>query len=1060
MYNEEFKYENLLTVTGLNSSLVAEYINNYFEKNKSNLLIVSNSLYDANQIYKSIHLINDNVYFFPMDEFATLASISASPDLKITRIDTLNKINSSKLIIVTNLTGFLKKLDKNINKLNVTKATKRKEILNFFENNSYIKTNLVTTTGEYAVRNFIIDVFPINYEQPVRLEFFGEDIESIRFFDETSQISNKICDNVELYTFSDNSSDEEYTLYDLIDNPVVFFFDYNKLQLSLKSYKEYKKDVNNIDAEKIYVDFNWNKIQYQIYINTLDDKPVNKKILSYNSRDILNFDNNFDQLKHFVDKNINDNIIIFMIKNMALKEKIINIFGNYISFNTYKKGFVNLIERDILRGFIFEKYIVISEYDIEKVSKNVKFINHYNIGRKIKGYEELKKGDYVVHISHGIGQYEGIVTLENKGIKKDYILINYAGNDKIYVQAQKIETLYKYADSDISEPKLNSLNSTSWEKTKYRIRNKIKDISKELIKLYAERELSEGEKYKDFPEEEMFALDFEYEETEDQKKCIEEILKDLNSKIPMDRLLCGDVGFGKTEVAMRAMFKTVMNNRQVAYLCPTTILSKQQYENCKKRFRHFPVNIELLNRFTSTKDFNRIIDGIKKGTIDIIIGTHRVLNEKLTFKHLGLLIIDEEQRFGVSQKEKIKSLKKNVNVLSLSATPIPRTLKMAMSGLKDMSIIDTPPINRYPIQTYVIEENDYILKDAIYKELARDGQVYVLNNNIKKLSELYVKIKNLVPESKVCIAHGKLEKNELNEIVNAFVEGQYNILLCTTIIETGIDIANVNTLIIENADNFGLSQLYQIRGRVGRSDRIAYAYLMYNKNKMINDIAVKRLKTIKEFTELGSGYKIAMRDLSIRGAGELLGSSQSGFIDSVGINLYMDMIDEEIKRLKGIDIQDNENLDKNLLDISTTISTDYIEDESLRIEMHKLINEINSKDSFDRIKNEIEDRFGKVNEDIINYMYEEWFQKEAENLEVKNVKYLYNNVEIEFPEKISNNIDGEKLFLQLYAINPKFKIKYFNKKLIVSLNIINRDNDYVKDLLDLLLLVKSCIKRG
>ena len=526
----------------------------------------------------------------------------------------------------------------------------------------------------------------------------------------------------------------------------------------------------------------------------------------------------------------------------------------------------------------------------------------------------------------------------------------------------------------------------------------------------------------------------------------------------MDRLLCGDVGFGKTEVAMRAMFRTVMNNRQVAYLCPTTILSKQQYENAIKRFRHFPVNIELLNRFTSTKDFNRIIDRLEKGTIDIVIGTHKILNQNIKFKNLGLLVIDEEQRFGVSQKEKIKQIKNSVNVLTLSATPIPRTLKLAMSGVKDISIIDTPPINRFPVQTYVVEENDYLLKDAIYKELSREGQVYVLINNIEKLENEYEKIKNLVPEAEICLAHGRMDKNHLNKVVSDFVDGKYNVLICTTIIETGIDIPNVNTLIIKNADRFGLSQLYQIRGRVGRSDRIAYAYMMYEKDKMLNDVAIKRLQTIRDFTELGSGYKIAMRDLSIRGAGELLGSTQSGFISSIGIDLYMDMVNEEVNKLKGINIKEENINEKTLLNINTSISKDYVDDESIRIEIHKLINEIDSKESFTNVKNELEDRFGKLSDDIINYMYEEWFQSIADDMKIVNIKYIGSNVEIELPSNISDMVDGEKLFLQIYIINPKFRLKYVNKKIIISLSILNRKGDYVKDLLDLLLLVKSCIK--
>jgi len=1054
MFKDIFKYENNLTVSGLNSSLINEYILNY--PNDRNILVVADTLYNANNIYKYLHRQNDNVYFFPMDEFATTLAISTSPDLKVIRIDTLNNISENKNIIVTNLSGYLKYVDKTINQLKVDKTIKRDELISFLDNNSYIKSNLVTSTGEYAVRSFIIDVYPINSKLPVRFEFFGNDIESIRYFDYESQISTEHISEIILYSFSEDNNIEKEVVFDKLNNPLVFFIDYKNI---LKSYREYSESINefNIDSS-IFKKLEDIKIEDKIYINTLDDNSISKNNVKYNSKDIINFNNNLDNLYKYVEDNKKKFNIIFMITNKVLENKLIGMFGNDISFNNILDGRVTIINKNIEKGYQFDKYIVISEYDIENVKKFNNFLNKYNIGRKIKGYDDIKKGDYVVHVTHGIGQYQGLVTIELNKIKKDYLLICYSGSDKVYIPAHKIETIYKYADSDISEPKLNSLNTNNWAKTKDKIRKNIKDISSDLIKLYAEREMVEGEIYNDFPEEVIFANDFEYEETKDQIKSIKDILSDLNSKKPMDRLLCGDVGFGKTEVAMRAMFKTIINNRQVAYLCPTTILSKQQYENAKRRFRHFPVNIEILNRFTTIKDFNRIKEGLKKGSIDLVVGTHKLLNKEIEFKQLGLLVIDEEQRFGVSQKERIKELKTNVNVLTLSATPIPRTLKMAMSGVKDMSIIDTAPINRYPVQTYVVEENDYLLKEAIYKELSRDGQLYILINNIEELNKEYNKLVNLIPDAKIAIAHGRMDKETLNKVVSEFVDGIYDILLCTTIIETGIDIPNVNTLIVKNADKFGLSQLYQIRGRVGRSDRIAYAYMMYEKNKMLNDVAIKRLKTIKDFTELGSGYKIAMRDLSIRGAGELLGSSQSGFVSSIGIDLYMDMVNEEINKLKGIEVNEPDDSSKNFLDISTSISEDYVDDESLRIEIHKLINKINSKESFDKVKYEIEDRFGKINNDVINYMYEEWFQNEVKKLNIKNIKYLNNIVDIEIPENISINIDGEKLFLQIYTINNKFRIRYFEKKLYISLNIVNREGDYVKDLLDVILLIKSCIK--
>lgn len=664
------------------------------------------------------------------------------------------------------------------------------------------------------------------------------------------------------------------------------------------------------------------------------------------------------------------------------------------------------------------------------------------MGTKIKDFNDIKIGDYVVHVVHGIGVYGGIKAIEKNGLIRDYIVINYLGNDKVYIPVEKITTIYKYADKDGTKPHINKLNSSNWAKTKLKVNSRIHDISDELIKLYAERSNTKGPIFNTYPDEEVFGSQFEYDETSDQTKCIKELDKDLKSPVPMDRLLCGDVGFGKTEVAFRAMFKAVINGFQVCYLCPTTLLSKQQYEKSLERFREFPINIALLNRFTTTKEFNRIMDGLEKGTIDIVFGTHKLFNKSLVYKNLGLLIIDEEQRFGVSQKEKIKEIKNNINVLTLSATPIPRTLKMAMSGLRDLSIIDTAPINRYPVQTYVLEENDVIIKDAIYKEMSRNGQVFLLYNRVTNLEDYRVKIQKLVPEAKICIAHGKMEKGEIESVIEDFVNGRYDVLLCTTIIETGIDIPNVNTLIVINADTFGLAQLYQLRGRVGRSDKIAYAYLMYNPGKLLNDIAVKRLQSIKDFTELGSGYKIAMRDLSIRGAGNMLGSEQAGFIDSVGIELYTQMVNDEMKRIKGEVVEDEED-SAPLIEVSNHISDNYVEEESLKIEIHKMINEITDKKSLEDIKSQIEDRFGKISQDMEIYMYEEWFEKLANKLNITHVTKTDTLITIELPEDISNKIDGEKLFLITYNINIKYRLKYSFKRIQISLPLIDLDKHFI-----------------
>ena len=527
----------------------------------------------------------------------------------------------------------------------------------------------------------------------------------------------------------------------------------------------------------------------------------------------------------------------------------------------------------------------------------------------------------------------------------------------------------------------------------------------------------------------------------------------MESPVPMDRLLCGDVGFGKTEVAFVAAFKSILDSKQVLFLCPTTILSKQHYDNAIARFKNFPVNIGLLNRFTTPKEVNRILTGLKDGTIDMVIGTHRLLSDDIKLKDLGLLIIDEEQRFGVAHKEKIKEYKSNVDVLTLTATPIPRTLQMSLVGIRSLSLIETPPVNRYPVQTYVIEENKQILKEAIYKELSRNGQVFILYNRVQTINEFATRIHDIVPDARICIAHGQMNKTDLEDTIYNFVNYEYDILICTTIIETGIDIPNVNTLIIMDADRFGLSQLYQIRGRVGRSDKFAYAYLMYQPFKSLTETAVKRLNVIKEFTELGSGFSIATRDLSIRGAGDILGSEQAGFIDSVGIDLYLKILNEEVEKLNNGEISaEEEEADtyKPLIEVATHIEDNYVSDEELKIEIHKKINSIDSEEKFNEVKNELEDRFGKLSEDLIVYMYEEWFEKLALKLKISNIHQNKNSIELVFPEEVVQQLDTEAVFMDAFEVTNMFRFKSKGSNLIIILDIIKLEKHPIFYLVELM----------
>ena len=730
--------------------------------------------------------------------------------------------------------------------------------------------------------------------------------------------------------------------------------------------------------------------------------------------------------------------IYFYLSNDNEIKKIRELFTN-----------VNIIKKKINHGFIIGKYVIISEFDIDNIKRDYKYQNNLYGGKKIVDYNELNKGDYVVHINHGIGIYNGLVSLTSNNITKDYIQILYEGNDKIYIPVQKIENIYKYSDKDGTKPKINKLNSSSWLKTRKYVEAKIKDITKELMDLYQKRLETKTTPYKRFEEEQIFGNEFIYDLTLDQQNAVNDINDDLDSDIPMDRLLCGDVGFGKTEVALRAMFRAILNNKQVIYLCPTTILSKQQYNVAKKRFASWPIEIRLYNRFTTLKEEQDILTGLENGSIDVVFGTHKLFNDKIKYKKLGLLIIDEEQRFGVKHKEKIKELKNDINVLTLSATPIPRTLKMALSGLRNLSIIETAPNNRYPVQTYVTSEDDYIIKDAIYKELGRNGQIFMLYNNIEGLVPKMNALKILVPEAKIRCAHGQMNKDALDEIMEDFTMHKFDILLCTTIIENGIDIANANTLIVYDADKFGLAQLYQIRGRVGRSDKIAYAYLLYNKNKMLNETAIKRLHAIKEFTALGSGYKIAMRDLSIRGSGDIFGSSQAGFVDTVGVSLYTKMIEDELKRVKGLPVEESKN-EQSLININTHIDDSYVDDENIKIEIHQMINRIDSYDKLQQIKNVLEDRFGKITLEMEDYMYEEWFEKIAQKYNITQIRQTDRFIEIVLPEKLSSKVKGDKLLLNALSISRNFSFAFRHNQIIITLKYANLKEHFIRYIVRLL----------
>lgn len=1081
------------SIIGLNKEMSSLYIYDSFIKYNKGILVVASELYEANLLFEYLSKYTDKVLFFPMDDFLTSEAISVSPEFKAERIDTLNKlINDDKYIVVTNLMGYLRYLplpslwkDSNVN-ISVNCDYDRDSLLNKLYNMGYIRDVLVNETGNIGVRGYVIDIFPIMEENPVRIEFWGDTVTSIKYFDVDTQRSISEIDNICIYPFTefllndysiDFINSQKYlanygsvaSIYDYINDGICFFSDYN---LILNSYSTLVDTIMDYDAN-YSADIKTNYmnsftdivIKHSVYIMNFDN-VVNKSVksLKFNINNIENYDNNYEKLKSDLLNYVKNNktvIICVLDKNMASR------ISDYLEIDdiiytdecNIINGKINLIIKSIPRGFIYGNYIVISDVDIFSLGNNVKkYKSKFKTGTRTSNILDINKGDFVVHEMFGIGIYDGLVTIPKNGMKKDYLKIIYADDDILYIPVENIDRISKFSGKDGVGVKLNSLSNDNWQKKKGKVKAKLESIADDLLKVSADRELKVGFAFKkDDENQKMFDSGFVYTETPDQIKSINDIKREMESSKPMDMLLCGDVGYGKTEVAFRAMFKAVDSGKQVAYLCPTTILSNQQYTSCIERFKDFPVRIELLNRFVDKSRQKKIIDDLEKGLVDIVFGTHRLLSNDVKYKDLGLLVIDEEQRFGVTHKEKIKQYKSTVDVLTLSATPIPRTLQMSMSGVRSLSLIETAPQERYPIQTYVLEENNLVIKDAIYKELSRNGQTFILYNNVNNIETKVNEFRSLVPEAKIDYAHGQMNKVTLENKMNNFINNKFNVLVCTTIIETGIDIPNVNTLIILDADRFGLSQLYQIRGRIGRSNKIGYAYLMYGKNKFLTDTAIKRLDVIREFTELGSGFKIAMRDLSIRGAGDILGREQSGFIDSIGIELYLKMLNEAVRKSKGEKIieEDTKKNDKPLIEVSTHISDSYISDVELKILIHKKINEVKDETTLNDIRDELSDRFGKISEEMEIYMYEEWFEKIAKSLGINKVVTMKNNIDIELPCELSSKIDGERLFNDAYSISKMFRFLYKDSSIHIILDTIKLEKHFLIYLIELLEKIKG-----
>lgn len=862
--------------------------------------------------------------------------------------------------------------------------------------------------------------------------------------------------------------DKTWIVFDYIEKDTpIFFDDYQKL---MNQYEVFERDLAQYFTEELQNSKAFSDMQYFSDIEQIYKKqsPVTffsnlqkglgnlkfDKIYQFNQYPMQEFFNQFSFLKEEIERYKKmDYTIILQSSNSMGSKTLEDMLEEYqIKLDSRDKTSickesVNLIEGNLRHGFHFvdEKILLITEHEIFQKKLKRRFRRqHVSNAERLKDYNELEKGDYVVHHIHGIGQYLGIETIEIKGIHRDYVSVQYQNGDQISIPVEQIHLLSKYISSDGKAPKLNKLNDGHFKKAKQKVKNQVEDIADDLIKLYSERSQLKGFAFSaDDDDQDAFDDAFPYVETDDQLRSIEEIKRDMQASQPMDRLLVGDVGFGKTEVAMRAAFKAVNDHKQVVILVPTTVLAQQHYTNFKERFQNFAVNIDMLSRFRSKKEQTATLEKLKNGQVDILIGTHRVLSKDVVFADLGLMIIDEEQRFGVKHKETLKELKKQVDVLTLTATPIPRTLHMSMLGIRDLSVIETPPTNRYPVQTYVLEKNDSVIRDAVLREMERGGQVYYLYNKVDTIVQKVSELQELIPEASIGYVHGRMSEVQLENTLLDFIEGQYDILVTTTIIETGVDIPNANTLFIENADHMGLSTLYQLRGRVGRSNRIAYAYLMYRPEKSISEVSEKRLEAIKGFTELGSGFKIAMRDLSIRGAGNLLGKSQSGFIDSVGFELYSQLLEEAIAKRNG-NANANTRTKGNaelILQIDAYLPDTYISDQRHKIEIYKKIRQIDNRVNYEELQEELIDRFGEY-PDVVAYLLEIGLVKSyLDKVFVQRVERKDNKITIQFEKVTQRLFLAQDYFKALSVTNLKAGIAE-NKGLMELVFDVQNKKDY------------------
>ena len=1103
-------------LSGVGKIELVEATKQYADKN---ILLVTYNEIQAKKIVEDLKYFSENVLYFPKREIAPYDYDTRNKDLPYERIETLNKIyeilksstdkKCDRYIIVTTIEALMQKmilredLYSKVLEFKVGLTYDLEELKKELITLGYERANIVDGKGQFSIRGGIVDIGTSN-SKGIRIEFWGDDVDSIRTFNIASQRSNNMLQEAIIYPsnefiLTDSIQNvckeiEKRKIYDEEDIDILknngFFAKIDKYFNSF--YKKQSKFLEYIPKDFLLCIDDISKINKRQDNIINDNNQLIKSLIekdrivpdSINNIDKINLENEADRqivfleetdvLSQSANQKLSANVYNFKYRDVHFYKSEINILLNEVKDSIDKKTKIIILagneagckkigklleQEEINYKYIeylkddgkdkiyknspkedyYKNQIIIStgvlssgyrNYDLNLLvitgeeflaveKKRIRKNDSYSQGEKIV-FADLEMGDYVVHKTQGIGQYIGVNTITTENVTKDYIKIKYRNDDVLYVPTDMLDNVRKYIGTGDIAPKLNKLGSKEWENTKRKVKSNLKEVAKDLIELYAKRQNSKGYAFsKDTPWQKQFEDDFPYTETDDQLRCIAEVKKDMEAQKPMDRLLCGDVGYGKTEVAIRAAFKAVMDQKQVAYLVPTTILANQQYEEFKERMGEFAVNVELLNRFRTKKEQDEVIKKLKLGEVDVVIGTHRILSKDVEFKDLGLLIIDEEHRFGVKDKEKIKKIKENVDVLTMTATPIPRTLHMSIVGIRDMSVIYEPPHNRKPVQTYVLEYDAEVIKEAITKELERGGQVFYLFNNVETIQKKADEISRLVPEAQVGFAHGKMTGNEIEEIMEDFIGKKINVLVCTTILESGIDIPNANTIIVENADRLGLAQLYQIRGRVGRSDRQGYAYITYKRDKLLSEVADKRLKAIREFTEFGSGFKIAMRDLEIRGAGSILGEVQHGHMEQVGYETYCKLLDEVIKEMQGVEVKEEKEIQIDL-DISSYIPETYIEDGKQKIEVYQDIALAREDADIEDVIDEITDRFGTIPEEVLNLIEIARIKILARKTGIIKITQKQKSVMF-FIDTEKFNLDGEKIDKLIQVYGPRLR---------------------------------------